>query len=85
MVVGVYGVLYLYVSRFPERGWLIAAVGFVGKFLGPIGMIQLVMTGIWPSRAIVLCVTNDFIWWIPFVLYLKDAWPVFLRDHARAT
>jgi hypothetical protein len=25
-------------------------------------------------------VTNDFIWWPAFVLYLVDAWPAFRRD-----
>jgi hypothetical protein len=73
MVVGLYGILYLDVARVPERGWLIAAVGLTGKVLGPIGMAWLVYSGAWPLSAIVLCVTNDFIWWIPFALYLHDA------------
>jgi hypothetical protein len=59
----------------PERGWPIAAVGLAGKVLGPIGMFRMIVTGVWPASAIVLCVTNDFIWWIPFTLYLYDAWP----------
>ena len=80
MVVGVYGVMYWDVARRPERGWLIAAVGLLGKVLGPIGLAQLILTHQWPLRSIILCVTNDFIWWIPFALYLKDAWPFFLDD-----
>jgi hypothetical protein len=27
-----------------------------------------------------LCLTNDLIWWIPFALYLRDAWPSFRRE-----
>jgi hypothetical protein len=77
MVIGLYGVLYLDVARRPEDGWVIIAVGLTGKVLGPIGMIWLIYTGAWPLRAIVLCVTNDFIWWIPFLLYLRDARPRF--------
>lgn len=73
MVIGLYGVLYLEVARHPERGLLIAAVGFTGKVLGPIGMAQLILAHIWPVRAIVLCVSNDLVWWIPFALYLYDA------------
>ncbi len=73
MVVGIYGILYLEVARFPERCWLVAAVGLLGKVLGPIGMARLILTGKWPAATIVLCVTNDFIWWIPFGLYLYDA------------
>jgi hypothetical protein len=77
MVIGLYGVLYLDVARRPEHGWLVAAVGFAGKVLGPIGMLWLIHSGSWPVRALVLCVANDFVWWIPFLLYLHDAWPRF--------
>ena len=75
MVVGLYGILYFEVARVPERGWLIAAVGLTGKVLGPIGMFWLIWNGTWPASALVLCVANDLIWWLPFALYLHDAWP----------
>jgi hypothetical protein len=75
MVVGLYGILYLEVARVPERGWLVAAVGLLGKILGPIGLVRLIGSGQWPQSSIILCVTNDLIWWIPFGLYLYDAWP----------
>ena len=74
MVVGLYGVLYLEVARVPERGWLLAAVGLVGKVLGPIGWLNLVRSGQWPLTTVVLCATNDLVWWGPFGLYLYDAW-----------
>jgi hypothetical protein len=32
----------------------------------------------------VLCLTNDFIWWVPFTLYLYDAWPYYRRTFAPA-
>ena len=80
MVVGLYGVLYLEVARRPERGWLIAAVGLTGKLLGPIGMLWQIQRGGWPLSAFVLCVTNDLVWWMPFALYLRDAWPAFRQD-----
>lgn len=73
MVVGVYGFLYWEVARVPERGFLIAAVGLLGKVLGPIGLAQLIATGAWPVKSMILCVTNDFIWWVPFAVYLRDA------------
>lgn len=72
MVVGVYGLLYWQVAREPERGFEIAAVGLLGKVLGPIGLVQLISAGTWPMKSVILCVTNDFIWWIPFALYLLD-------------
>jgi hypothetical protein len=77
MVLGLYGVLYLDVARVPERGWLVAAVGLTGKVLGPIGLAWLVLTRQWPPGTVVLIATNDLIWWVPFALYLRDAWPAF--------
>ena len=82
MVIGLYGVLYLEVARVPERGFLLAAVGLAGKVLGPLGLGVLILRGDWPPAAALLCVTNDVIWWLPFALYLKDAWPFFRRDLA---
>jgi hypothetical protein len=81
MVVGLYGILYLEVARVPERGWLIAAVGLAGKILGPIGLGRLIWSDAWPARTAILCLTNDLIWWIPFALFLYDAWPVFRKRH----
>jgi hypothetical protein len=80
MVIGLYGLLYLEVARVPERGWLLAAVGLTGKVLGPIGLG--IATGRWPWQTLILCLTNDFIWWIPFALYLRDAWPAFRHQLA---
>ncbi len=80
MVVGLYGFVYFEVARRPERGWVLAATGLLGKLLGPIGLGVLIARGIWPPSAIVLCLTNDLIWWVPFGLYLRDAWPSFRAD-----
>jgi hypothetical protein len=80
MVVGLYGILYLEVARVPERGWPLAAVGLLGKVLGPLGLAHLILTGVWPPSTAVLALTNDVIWWAPFALYLHDAWPGFIRS-----
>jgi hypothetical protein len=80
MVVGLYGLLYLEVARVPERGWLLAAVGLLGKLLGPAGLTVLIVSGQWPVATLALCLTNDLIWWFPFAFYLKEAWPFFYRD-----
>jgi hypothetical protein len=77
MVVGLYGILYFEVARRPEQGWLLAAVGFVGKVLGPLGWLVLVWRAAWPARTVILCLPNDAVWWVPFGLYLYDAWPCF--------
>jgi hypothetical protein len=80
MVVGVYGILYLEIARRPETGFLIAAVGFLGKVLGPLGWIYLYSNGIWPLKSIILILTNDLIWWIPFMIYLYDSKDMYLKD-----
>ena len=83
MVVGLYGIIYFEVARVPERGWLLAAVGLLGKLLGPIGLFRLIWSGAWPTSTIVLSLTNDLIWWIPFTLYLYDSWPAFVKEISR--
>jgi len=83
MVVGLYGIFYLEIARVPERGFLMAAVGLIGKVLGPIGLMRLIQTHEWPASTIILSVTNDFIWWIPFAFYLYDAWPFWREDLKR--
>lgn len=72
MVIGLYGVVYLGVAAHPEHGGLGAAVGLAGKVLGPIGLTWLLVTGTWPLATVVLCLTNDVIWWVPFARYLVD-------------
>ena len=80
MVVGLYGIVYLEIARRPERGFLPAAVGLIGKILGPIGLTMLIAQGTWKPLTIVMCLTNDFVWWIPFTLYLWDSWAFYKRD-----
>jgi hypothetical protein len=77
MVLGLYGLLYLEVGRRPEHGWAIAAVGFAGKVLGPLGLAWLIVTGVWPPSTVVIVLTNDLLWWLPFGSYLIDAWPAY--------
>lgn len=83
MVIGLYGLLYFEVARAPERGWPLAAVGLLGKVLGPIGLAVLILRGTWPPSAVVLCLGNDLIWWAPFAMYLKDAWPAYRAELSR--
>lgn len=80
MVVGLYGIVYLEIARKPERGFLPAAVGLIGKILGPVGLLMLIAQGAWKPATIVMCVTNDFVWWIPFSIYLWDSWAFYKRD-----
>lgn len=80
MVVGLYGIVYLEIARRPERGFLLALVGFVGKVLGPIGMFYNIYLGTWKSSALIMNITNDFIWLIPFAIYLYDSWSFYKED-----
>ena len=85
MVIGVYGLLYLEVARRPEHGFAIAAIGMMGKVLGPIGWVIAVATGRWPLSSGILILTNDLIWWIPFAMYLRDAWPSWRSSWATSS
>lgn len=80
MVVGLYGVVYLEIARKPERGFILALVGFVGKILGPIGIFYYIYLGKWTFAALIMSLTNDFIWLLPFAVYLFDAFPFFKKD-----
>jgi len=72
MVVGLYGLLYAYAALRLDRAKLIIAVGLAGEILGPVGMFIASRSGEWPLRAIPLIVFNDFVWWLPFTLFLFD-------------
>ena len=80
MVVGLYGVVYLEIARRPERGFLLALVGFAGKIFGPIGAIYYVYLGKWAFPALIMNLTNDFIWLIPFAIYLYDSFPYYKQE-----
>jgi small multidrug resistance pump len=80
MIVGLYGVVYLEIARRPERGFLLALVGFTGKILGPLGIIYYISIGKWTLPSIIMNVTNDFIWLIPFAIYLYDSWEYIKKD-----
>ena len=72
LVIGLYGLLYFAVARDLEHGWQIVGVGLAGKVLGPVGVAYAVAQGSWPASTFVVCLTNDFIWLMPFALYLYD-------------
>jgi len=74
MIVGVYGIGYLIAANNPMRHWPIVLVGFLGKILGPIGMLEALRTGALPWAFAINNVTNDLIWWIPFGLILYHRW-----------
>ncbi len=73
MIVGVYGVGYWIAAADPVRHWPIVLVGFLGKVFGPIGFAQAVASGRFPSAMGATILTNDLIWWIPFVMILLHA------------
>nr|WP_249024603.1 hypothetical protein [Couchioplanes caeruleus] len=45
----------------------------------PVGLLYLTLTDRWPWQTLVLIVTNDLIWWVPFAAYLRAAWPLYRR------
>jgi hypothetical protein len=73
MIVGVYGVGYAIAARDPVRHWPIVLVGLLGKIFGPIGFAISLTRGTFPAVAGWTILTNDLIWWVPFVLILWHA------------
>ena len=74
MVIGVYGLGYWWAASDPSTHWPIVAVGFLGKIFGPLGFFLNYAQGIVPFEFFFTLITNDFIWWVPFFLILKQAW-----------
>jgi small multidrug resistance pump len=73
MIVGVYGIGYYLAAYDPYNQWPLILVGFLGKFLGPIGALFSFYTGMLPGAFLWLNLGNDFIWLIPFALILYKA------------
>jgi small multidrug resistance pump len=73
MIVGVYGIGYMIAAVDPRRHWPIVLVGLLGKIFGPIGFAQALYRGTFPPSFGLTILTNDLIWWVPFVLILRDA------------
>ncbi len=80
MIVGLYGVVYLEIARKLEKSFMLALVGFVGKILGPMGIFYYIYLGKWTFNALIMNLTNDFIWLIPFAIYLYDSWGFYRMD-----
>jgi hypothetical protein len=72
MVLGLYGLLYGYAAWRLDRAGPIIVIGLAGKVLGPIGWVLTTRSGEWPVRTVTLVVFNDFIWWLPFALFLLE-------------
>ena len=81
MIVGVYGIGYAIAARNPYVHWPIILVGLLGKVFGPIGFAWSVYQGTIPSAFGWTILTNDLMWWIPFVMMLWRA-AVFHQSQA---
>jgi hypothetical protein len=73
MVIGVYGVGYWIAANHPLKHWPIVLVGLLGKVLGPLGFFIQYAQGAIPFGFFYTLITNDFIWWVPFILILIRA------------
>lgn len=76
MIVGVYGVGYWLAAKDFSRHWPIILVGFLGKILGPIGFVQSAISGSLPWAWGLTILTNDVVWWLPFLAMLYMAFKV---------
>jgi small multidrug resistance pump len=72
IVLGVYGLGYWWSSYNPMQHWPIVAVGFLGNILGLLSFAFTYTKGNISFEFIYTLLTNDFIWWVPFLLILKN-------------
>lgn len=73
MVIGVYGLGYWWASQNPALHWPIVLVGLLGKIFGPLGFFINYLAGEVPFGFFYTLITNDFIWWIPFFMIIREA------------
>ena len=73
MVIGVYGIGYWIAADDSATHWPIVLVGLLGKVFGPIGFVYCAAAGQLPWGMGIGVLTNDLIWWIPFVSILIHA------------
>ena len=85
MFVALYGVGYWFASTDPVRYWPFVLIGLLGKVLGPIGAVFAIFSGRLPPAFAWVNVTNDFVWWAPFVwaLWVIHRWNVRMVPVAR--
>ncbi|MFT7230705.1 MAG: small multidrug resistance pump [Bacteroidia bacterium] len=72
IVLGIYGLGYWWSSYNPMQHWPIVAVGFLGKIFGLLSFALTYTQGNVSFGIIYTLLTNDFIWWVPFLLILKN-------------
>jgi small multidrug resistance pump len=72
MFVLVYAPAYWWAGRYPAKHPHLILIGLLGKILGPVGFVFSVLTNQLPLAFGWTLLFNDFIWWIPFTLYLRD-------------
>ncbi|MEY3385794.1 MAG: hypothetical protein RIR53_605 [Bacteroidota bacterium] len=73
MVIGLYGLAYYWASFDYVRHWPIVAIGMMGKVFGPIGYVFNILMGTAPVLFGYTLITNDLLWWAPFVMMLNHA------------
>jgi small multidrug resistance pump len=78
LMVGCYAIGYFIAAFDPYQYWALVLVGFIGKVLGPLGMIYAVTSRQLPLEFAWNNLTNDVIWWIPFFLILRGAYLTYL-------
>lgn len=69
-ILGMSAVYLFAVAQLESARWLIA-LGLLTKLLPPLCWIAAVVAGVLPTRALLLPLINDVIWWPAFVSFLR--------------
>ena len=73
LLVGVFGLGYLFAASNPVRHGGIVLVGLVSKVFGGLASVIAAATGQGSQWAVVVSLFNDMIWWVPFLLVIRHA------------
>jgi hypothetical protein len=74
VLVGVFGVGYLFAATNPVRHWGVVLVGLVSKMFGILGAVQGVAAGTSRPVALPLTAVNDLVWCVPFALIVRNGY-----------
>ncbi|MHB8973366.1 MAG: SelL-related redox protein [Pirellulaceae bacterium] len=73
VIVGVYGLGYWLASSSPYRYWSIVLVGLLGKILGPLAFVAVMLQREFSWSWAMMILLNDVIWWVPLGAILYEA------------
>ena len=70
ILIAVFSVIYFYAAWKPENSKKLILLGLVSKIFPSIALFFMIWKFDWPAKIFVMIFFNDWIWLIPFILFL---------------